>query len=389
MGKVRENIIDISVHVKYSKVRDKCVGRKEILMGLDVFDNYECEGQMTIEDFLADIEVPESIFAVSKIFARARKQMNTQELKAFTYALTNLRFKEENGNKLLLDKKTLANIVGIHSDPDHLSQDLKRSIGQLPKNSFIEFEEKDKDFFESGVFITSLRMYKNNVGITFNPDYMPLFNNLQKDYITMWSGDIFGMSSERSMIFYEDLRLGTDTREDVCSKGFGIKALKELFNIPKDGKGSYMRKNGHFDRQAFERYVIEPLCEDMAKCKMIQLVVQENGKYYEKVKKGNRVLGYRFFWTFSAYPKVATASEVKKIQERVDKDPRVLKIAKDLVNSEKKKTTKKNEFNNFRNRKCSTKEKEDRYNKLLEKQLLGVKLSQEEQKEFNQLKAER
>ena len=55
MGKVRENIIDISVHVKYSKVRDKCVGRKEILMGLDVFDNYECEGQMTIEDFLADM----------------------------------------------------------------------------------------------------------------------------------------------------------------------------------------------------------------------------------------------------------------------------------------------------------------------------------------------
>lgn len=127
----------------------------------------------------------------------------------------------------------------------------------------------------------------------------------------------------------------------------------------------------------------------MAKCKMIQLVVQENGKYYEKVKKGNRVLGYRFFWTFSAYPKVATASEVKKIQERVDKDPRVLKIAKDLVNSEKKKTTKKNGFNNLRNRKCSTKEKEDRYSFLLEKQLLRVELTDDEKREFEQLKRER
>ena len=82
---------------------------------------------------------------------------------------------------------------------------------------------------------------------------------------------------------------------------------------------------------------------------MINLVVQPDGNYYEKVKRGGRVDGYRFYWTFSAYPGVATAGEVAEIQERVDKDPRVLKVAKDIVEGEKRKnrTGAGNQFNNF------------------------------------------
>ena len=75
-------------------------------MGLEVFDNYECEGQMSIDDLYA-IEIPENLFAVSKVFARARKQMSLAEFKAFTYALTNMRFTEQSDNKLLLDKIVL------------------------------------------------------------------------------------------------------------------------------------------------------------------------------------------------------------------------------------------------------------------------------------------
>lgn len=331
-------------------------------MSFDVFDNYECEGQMTIDDLFA-LEIPESVFAVSKIFARARKQMSLAELKAFTYALTHIKFTgEKNSNKLMLDKKTLAAIIGITSDSDHLSQDLKRSIGKLPQNSFIEIDDLDNDFYESGVLITSLRMYKNNACITFNPDYMPLFENLQRDYITMWSSDIYGMSSERSIAFYEDLRLHTDTSQDVCTRGYGIKALKELFNMPKEGKGSYMRdaKNGGFNREMFEKKVIDPLCDDLAKTKMINLVMQPDGKYYEKVKENGRVRGYRFFWTYSSAPRVASAHEVAQISERIDKNPELLKVAKDILAGEKK--PKKNSQTDFPQRKYDTVE--------LEKELL-------------------
>lgn len=139
---------------------------------------------------------------------------------------------------------------------------------------------------------------------------------------------------------------------DVYSYGWGIKALKEMFDIPKEGKGSYMRAKGGFDRSNFEKYVIDSLCDDLAKCKMIQLVIQPDGKLYEKVKNGNRVQGYRFYWTLSQRPAVAEAHEVKAIADRVDRNPQVLKIAKDILAGEKvkKKKPKKNGFNDFEQR---------------------------------------
>ena len=359
-------------------------------MSLDAFDSYECDGQMSLEDMF----YPSQIIAVSDVFARARKQMNVAELKTFTYALTQIKWTESNNKNIVyLDKKKLANIIGITSDYDHLSADLKRSIGKLRQHSEIEISLEDKDFWESGQFITNVRMVRDNVRLTFYEEYMPLFQGLEKDYITMWSEDIFQMRTERSIIFYEELRSKTSGFQDVYEYGYGIKALKELFGIPKDGKGSYMRKDGHFDRQAFERYVIDPLCQDLANCKMIQLSKQANGKYYEKVKSGNKVLGYRFYWTYSKYPRVASATEVNHIQERVDKDPLLLKMAKDVVKGAsveaKTRKAKKNSFNNFEARKASTPEREARYQELLEKSLLRVELTKAEEAEFKQLSEER
>lgn len=154
------------------------------------------------------------------------------------------------------------------------------------------------------------------------------------------------------MQFYELLRqMSYDKYEadhGVYTYGWGIKALKDLFDIPKEGKGSYMRPKYGFDRTNFERYVISPLCEDLAKCQMIRLVVQPDGKPYEKVKKGNRVQGYQFYWTLSQHPAVADAHEVREITERVDKNPQILKVAKDLVDGEKKpKSRKKDTFHAF------------------------------------------
>jgi hypothetical protein len=179
-------------------------------------------------------------------------------------------------------------------------------------------------------------MLKNRVRIKFDDEYLQLFSNLEKDYITMWSGDIFQMRSARSIEFYEQLRLYTEIDKDVSQADVGIRWFKELFDIPKDGPGSYMREKGGFDRNNFERKVIDPLCEDIAKCKMINLVLQPDGKYYEKLKRNGRVEAYRFNWTYSSHPRVATAQEVKQIQERVDKDPEVLKVMKDRVHGEKK-----------------------------------------------------
>lgn len=81
----------------------------------------------------------------------------------------------------------------------------------------------------------------------------------------------------------------------------------------------------------------------------------KNGKkkkiYYEKVKEGKRVIGYRFYWAFSARPQIATAEKVKEIKDEVIKDPVLLKVAGDIVKGKKKKNTREkntNPFNQFK-----------------------------------------
>lgn len=319
-------------------------------MGRDKFDS-QIEGQITLEEVLGP---PQRLIAVSMVFARARKEMSLAEQKTFVYALAQLRFKEEAKTLYVrLDKKKLANVLGIHSDPDHLSVDVFDNIKELPRHSYIEFADRDRDFYTSGLLVTSIVSFKNIVRLRFNEDYISLFTGLSTQYITLWSEDIFRMTSKRSVQFYEFLRQNTDTRQRVQDIGLGVKALKDMFSIPKAGKGSYMRSKGGFNRTEFEKKVIEPLCEDLKNCKMIQLILQQNGKYYEKVKRGNRVEGYRFYWTFSAYPAVADASEIREIQEKIDKDPKVLKVAKDIIEGEKrtkKRVKKENTFNNFEQR---------------------------------------
>lgn len=321
-------------------------------MGKSQLDDGQIDGQMDISDLFTP---PERLFAVSRIFARARKDMNLAEQKTFVYALSELRFTEEaKSNVVYMDKKTLAKIVGVDSDPDHLSVDLKRAIGDLPKHSFIEIADRDLDLFDSGVLVSRVTMLKNRVRLKFEEDYLKLFTGLSRDYLTMWSADIFQMTSQRSVQFYEYLRQETDTREQTNSIGLGVKALKELFGIPASGPGSYMRapEKGGFNRPEFEKKVILPLCEDLQKTRMIRLIVQPDGMPYRKIKRGNRVLGYEFVWSYTSHPAVADAEQVRQLQDRVDKNPKLLKIARDLANgsgksSKKKAGTAAGTFNNF------------------------------------------
>ena len=279
--------------------------------------------QMELEEYF-DNQIKPNLFAVSRIFAEARKQMNLPEYKTFTLALTSVKWKEACPEVLYLDKKTVANIVGVTSDTD-----------------------------VNGCFITTIAFYKNRIRIRMNPDYLSLFGELEKNYITMWSSDIFKMHSERSIKFYELLRGNSDTRLKTQTGMVGIKFLKELYGIPKDGKGSYMY-NGHFRRPEFEKRVIDPICEDLANTEMIQLILQPDGRYYEKIKRGGRVIGYQFFWTISSHPRLASAAEVKEVQEKVDADAQILKVAKDIVKGQKepkKKTKSGTKFNdNFTQR---------------------------------------
>lgn len=301
-----------------------------------------------------DIEsfIKPSLFAVSRVFAEAHKQMTLSEYKTFTLAMCSIKWKGPCPDVISLDKKTVANLIGIKSDSNHLSVNLKRSIGMMPQHSFLQFSNKETGKWINGCFVTSISFDNKCIRLCLNKDYLPLFGNLSKNYITLWSEDILRLNSDRTVYFYEFLRGKSDTRFAENSCMISIRNLKEMFSIPKDGKGSYMTKDGHFARTHFEQKVLDPICEALKNTSMIQLVVQSDGKYYEKIKQGNRIVGYRFDWILTLRPTIASATEVKQIQNRVDKDPLVLKTAKDLLKGENKKKSEKqtNAFSDFQQR---------------------------------------
>lgn len=256
--------------------------------------------QMTMEE-LFKVEVKPNLFAVSRIFAEAHKQMNVYEYKAFTLGLSRIDWTQPCPDTIYLDKKELASVLGINPDTDHASQEIWKLLHDMPKHSFIEFSEKGR-YSISGNFVRTIAKFKNVVRIRVEDEFFGCFGNLDgkreiSKYITMWSADIYSMRSERSVLFYELLRDNSDTRLTINSGTVGIKKFKEMFNIPKEGKGSYMRDKGGFDRTQFEKRIIDPICEDLAKTEMIRLHLTPEGKYYEKVKQGNRVMGYKFYWS--------------------------------------------------------------------------------------------
>ena len=257
--------------------------------------------QITIEDYYKREVVKPNLFAISRIFAEAHKQMNLKEYKTLALGLSRINWTQPCPDIMYFDKKELAHLLGINSDPDHLSQDLKDEIGEMPKHSFIKFDNKKQNIYLAGNFVRTIAMFKNVVRIKLEEDFLDCFGNLDgkmevSKYITMWSGDIYGMKSQRSVLFYELLRDNSDTRKAINTGTVGVKKFKELFDIPKEGPGSYMRKKGGFNRSEFEHKVIDPICEDLSKTDMIQLILTTEGKYYEKIKNGNKVIAYKFYW---------------------------------------------------------------------------------------------
>ena len=318
----------------------------------------QVDGQMDIEELF---EPASSLFAVSRIFARARKNMSLGELKALAHVLKHIRFKDspqKNSDTVYVGLYELAGKIGVNSDREHLRSDVFRVIRDMRIHSNIDIADKDRKYFDSGAFIRRVTISGDKVRFVFEKDYLRLFMGLEKDFLTFWADDISKMSSKRSVQFYEFLRQITDGSKTEYEVLLGVRKLKEMFDIPKDGPHSYMRKNGGFDRTNFEKSVIIPICEDLEKCDMIRLLVEgeevadgEEGKkikkvYYKKEKVGRKVIGYRFHWAYAQYPKVAPVEKVKEINDMIIKDPVTLKIAGDIAKGKKNKKSK-NAFNQF------------------------------------------
>lgn len=246
------------------------------------------------------------MIAVSKAFARAYKEMSTAEWRLFLFALSKLDWKNENSNEIELERLDVENLLGICANPSDLTQHLRRSIGQISKHSWIEIADKDKQLYESGQIINYIWINRCTIMLRFTPEFLPMFSDLYKckgEFITLWADDLLQMSSYRSVILYEHLRLHSDTRK-LNHTLISTIELKKILNIPWKGRGAYLQPDGKFNRTMFEKGVLQPIVKDLLKCKMIELVQYDDGRYWKKImdKRYGTVEGYQFTYKINQKP---------------------------------------------------------------------------------------
>lgn len=249
----------------------------------------------------------DQMVAMGTLLAKAHKALSKTEYKLLIMCLTKINWsKTENKNEVELDKKEISEILGIAQDSS-MSAELRKMFMELMKHSMISWEDPtDKEIYEDGFLITNRRSTRGSIVVKFNPDYMPLLENLlkDKDFITIWANDIYNFDSKYSYLLFEELRLHCDTTK-TNYRVYSTRQLKELFGIPKDGKGSYMhdvpnKKTGEkvstFDRSNFEKYVLDVAIKEINEGQMVQILpsLESKGKCYIKVKKNGYIVGYQF-----------------------------------------------------------------------------------------------
>lgn len=315
------------------------------------------------------------LIAISNTLARAKDGMSMQERKLMAIYLSKIEWKNlKNDLQIWVDKREIIELLHSKIDTTDQSVYLRKLAQDMVHHSELHFDGKDKDEWEDMPLFTRRKSTKNKLMIEIYQGAANLLMGLECEYITLFLGDILNFDSNidgnRAYKLYEYLRLHSDTRR-MNTRIISTKEFKELFDIPKDGKNSYMRKDRTFDRSNFEKYVIEPVLDMVGKCNHVVLHTygqDKNGKtiYYKKIKQYNIVQGYELSYTINKYQNKIKKETIIDVQAKPD----VLKVAQDLIETKKKagrpKTT--NKFNQFPQREYSQEDMTD-----LEKMLLQRK----------------
>lgn len=299
----------------------------------------------------ADVQ---KMLGVANELMRATLNMPMLERKTMLYFVSKIAWKNSNNpREIWVDKEDFIKAIELTGyDVNHKSYILRQLLKKTTADSMICFNGKDKDEWDDMYMFSRMKSTREQLMLKVNDDAMPLLEQLESGkYLTMYLEDIVNFSNDengtRAFMLYKFLRQHADTRRK-CTVTLTTKELKEMWGIPKDGKGSYMRdeKHGGFNRSGFEKKVIDPVFEELSSCKHIIIYPSENGKKYTKVRKNGRIAGYDVEFVVNMHPKKIEKETIIDVQEH----PEDLKIAQDIRKGKKKETKPapiKNRFTDF------------------------------------------
>lgn len=229
------------------------------------------------------------LVAVSRSLARTLTNWSPTQKKLFVMCLTKIKWSRTyNLNEIELKKSEIMEKLGSKIDSDHTSTYLRDLFSDLTRKSEIRWTDpRDKNIWSDGNLIINRRSTRNYIYVTFNPYFMPHLENLcgEKSFITAWSNDIYKFNSRFSFALFENLRLYYDSTKFPNERDYTTKQLKELFNLSKE---DYVRKNGKFDRAAFEKNTLNVALKEINDGEMLKIL-----KIYKIYAPNRQVTHYR------------------------------------------------------------------------------------------------
>ena len=247
--------------------------------------------------------VHNAVFGVSHDFTRLKMDFSMIEIKVLAYALTEVDFTKPMLDSIVIDKKALARELGWKEDSSHRSVKLRKSLEKMAEHGkAVLRNERWEESNETVTLIDSVDFssLREKIIIRFTEESKRFFGNLHNgDFITIKTSDVFNMKHKRAFIFYMFLRRYSDSRDESNDTWLSTKLIKDMFSMPIE---AYMRKEKGFNRSQFEHKVLDHICDDIKKCKMIQLIPIGEGKAYEKIKDdfSFRIRGYGFRWSLDS-----------------------------------------------------------------------------------------
>lgn len=321
---------------------------------------------------------------MSKEIVKYNNKMNSIPLKNFEkidmnffYAICS-QVKEKGTDLVEIPLDFLKELTDYKStSSERFREDLMRMNKKLIScNGMYETEEEIVQF---NLFST-FRVLKTKpiLKVRVNPDMTWFLNNIAKEFTSFELQEYVALEGIYSKALY---RLLKQWKTKGKTPKYSVNELKDLLSIP------------NYETRRFMDKIINPAIEDLKQHKVFENLWCE--VVYAK-KRGKPVDGYIFHFVNDdlkgqvSFKDVEEFDEITKGMSAKEKKA-IVATANNIVKAKKKGINKKkNSFvDSCSHRQANTKEREERYQLLLEKTLLGVKLTSEENAEFEELSAER
>lgn len=248
------------------------------------------------------------------------------------------------------------------SDLDRMNKKLINCSGRFENNDEIVYF----NLFSTFRIIKSREVLK----IRVNADFIWLLNDIAKEFTSFELQEYVSLDYTYSKGLY---RLLKQWKTKGKTPMYKVDEFKELLSTPNYTPKDIMKE------------IINPAIDDINKHKAFKNLRCE--VIYAR-KRGRPVEGYIFHFDkddLKGQIEFRNSEELEEIVCGMSKEEinKTLKIAADIQKGNK--TGNKNKFNKFTQRSAPTAETENRYIELLEKDLLGIELTQEEKEEYENI----